>query len=131
MGDLRKTSWCREIRTKVKTDRTSLGFDFNITLVIPKLHLYLLRKLPSCGMDSNFRIIAPPMTFVNQRHQIPFPRVYVSIIERRLKFLLRSLAHNEDCAIAGKNLQINLRRKIIEDKETLSVVTSPVDLNRA
>ena len=38
-------------------------------------------------MDSNFRISAPP-TFVNQRHQIPFPRVYVSM---RLKFLMISM----------------------------------------
>ena len=43
----------------------------------------------TCGMDSNFRITAPP-TFVNQRHQIPFPRVYVSINERPLKFVPQS-----------------------------------------
>ena len=34
--------------------------------------ILVLRKPPNCGMDSNFLITALP-TFVNQRHQIPFP----------------------------------------------------------
>ena len=41
--------------------------------------------------------------------------MYVSINEKYLKVLWQSLAHKEDCTIIGKNLQINLKRKIIED----------------
>ena len=48
------------------------------------------RKPPNCGIESNFRITALP-TFVNQSQQIPFPRVYVSINERRLKLLMNMI----------------------------------------
>lgn len=62
-------------------------------------------------MDSNFRNTALP----NQNYQIPFLHVYVSFNNRRLQFLKQSLIHQENCIIAEKNLQINLRSKIIED----------------
>ena len=74
---------------KKPTDRINLSLENN-----------LLRKPPNCGMD----ITAPP-TFVNQRHQIPFPRVYVWINEGRLKFLWQSLAHKEDCTIVGQTFR--------------------------
>ena len=60
-----------------------------------------------------FRITALP-SFVNQGHQIRFRRVYISIIDRRLKFLMnvpkfwmlwQSLALKEDCTIVGKTFR--------------------------
>ena len=54
---------------------------FQVRMFILKIRqVTLLLKPPNRGMDSNFRITAPP-TFVNQRHQIPFPQACSSSIQ--------------------------------------------------
>ena len=62
--------------------------------------LRILRKPPNCRMDSYFRITAPP-TLVNQREAPEIPTA---------EFNTQGRSHDR-----GKNLQINLRRKIIKD----------------
>ena len=70
---LRLVSWEYIVETTTKTTELRSGFKFSYHF---------------------------PPTFANQRHQIPFPRVYVSINERRLKFQQQSIAHKEDCTTA-------------------------------
>ena len=79
-----------------------------------------ITKTTKLRNGSNFRITAPP-TFANQRHQIHFPRVYVAINRRRLKFLMNvifrrysTVKHTKKIVQSREN-PINLRRKVIED----------------